>query len=128
MPSRLLSRTVQDVHDQLFVQLRQRDGAGERHAARLLALEIDLRRRPVQPDAHRLQLARQDGAVRVALARVQDHQDEVGALRHGDDLPPAALALRRALDDSRQIQQLLGEYARPRRASATREKQLKARR
>ena len=44
---------------------------------------------PVQADAHGLQLSGQDFAVRVRLAGVEDHQQQVRALAHGDDLAPA---------------------------------------
>jgi len=55
-----------------------------------------------------LELGLEDGAVVLLalLGRVEHDHDEVAALGHADDLAAAALALRRALDDAGQVEQL----------------------
>eukprot|EP00966_Prymnesium_polylepis_P156202 3608793-Prymnesium_polylepis.1 len=66
-------------------------------------------RRPlVEPQPDHLELAADELllALRLARAGVDDDQDEVGGAGDGDDLAAAALALGRALDDPRQVEQL----------------------
>jgi hypothetical protein len=60
------------------------------HAPRLLLAEVDARRLAVEAQPHALQLTRQDLAVEVRLARVQHHQQQIGALAHRNHLPTAA--------------------------------------
>mmetsp|Transcript_8795 Transcript_8795/g.21739 ORF Transcript_8795/g.21739 Transcript_8795/m.21739 type:complete len:274 (-) Transcript_8795:304-1125(-) len=97
---------VEDTVHHLLVHLGERDHEGDGDAAGLLELEVDVRGALVEADAARLELAREDVPVPVRLGRVQDHEEQVGALADGDDLPASPLALRRPLDDTRQVQQL----------------------
>ena len=92
----------------VVAELRQRHRRVELDAARRLLHERDVRRRLVQPQPHGLELPLQDALVVVdaLLARVQDDQNEVRRPRDRDDLLAPALAVGRALDDARQIQQL----------------------
>jgi len=52
----------------------------------LALLQGDVGGRAVEADAHALQLSRQDVPVRVGLGGVQDHQQQVGAFAHRNDL------------------------------------------
>jgi hypothetical protein len=85
---------------------RQRDRRVECDPARLFLLEVDPRGPAVEAHPHGLELPREDGAVRGGSRRVQDHQQQVGRLAHGDDLPAAPLAVGGALDDAGQVEQL----------------------
>mmetsp|Transcript_8907 Transcript_8907/g.21477 ORF Transcript_8907/g.21477 Transcript_8907/m.21477 type:complete len:326 (+) Transcript_8907:385-1362(+) len=97
---------LEDLHDHGLVDALQGHRRVEVDAARFLDLEVDVGRVLVQAYAHRLELSRQDLFMAGALGCVEDHEDEVGALCHGDDLPTAAFALGGALDDSRKVEQL----------------------
>ena len=50
--------------------------------------------------------AAQSGTALTSLKQQAHHQDEVCALRNGNDLATAPLALASALDDPRQVEQL----------------------
>ena len=67
-------RTVQDAVDKLLVHMRERHGAGEAYAARFVPLKVHLRRRPIQADAHSLELARENGFVVLRLGGIKDLQ------------------------------------------------------
>eukprot|EP00160_Parvularia_atlantis_P021656 Unigene9472_Nuclearia_a/m.28918 Unigene9472_Nuclearia_a/g.28918 ORF Unigene9472_Nuclearia_a/g.28918 Unigene9472_Nuclearia_a/m.28918 type:complete len:389 (-) Unigene9472_Nuclearia_a:1-1167(-) len=126
---------VQDHVDHLLVQVRELDRRVERDAAALLDLEVDVGWPRVEPDADVVQLLCQKLALDLALARVNHHQHHVGRARGRDDLAAAALALRGALDNAGQVEQLdlgavvldLARDARQRRKLVARRDALRAR-
>ena len=69
-------------------------------------LEGDVGRAAVEADAHRVQLLFQQLALALALGRVQHKENQIGGAGHGNHLLAAPFALRRAFDDTRQVQQL----------------------
>ena len=72
LAAQMRKRTVQDAADKLLVHVRERNGAGKADAASLVPFEVHLRRRPVQADAHSLELARENGFVVLRLGGVKD--------------------------------------------------------
>eukprot|EP00968_Pinguiococcus_pyrenoidosus_P000367 scaffold24_cov245-Pinguiococcus_pyrenoidosus.AAC.19 len=86
--------------------LRLRHELGVAQAAAILELERDIRRRLVQPDAEAIQLMLDLELMTHGLGRVQHDEDEVARSRRADDLATSALAVSRALDDPRQVQDL----------------------
>jgi hypothetical protein len=97
---------LQDLGHRLQVQVCRVHCARKAHPSPLLALERNLRRLLVQPNAKPLQLVLNQALVRDGLERVEDDEDEVAGARGADHLPPAALAVFSALDDAGQVQQL----------------------
>ena len=52
-----MNSDLQDPVHELVVQLREGHSAADGNAACLFTLEVQVRRLPIQPDAHRLKLA-----------------------------------------------------------------------
>lgn len=113
----------------LAAELGERARGRKHNAARRLLLERELRRILVEAQADGAQLALQNRLVVLLLRterapavsrsrtahsntthllaqRVEHDDDEVGRLGDCDDLAAAALAVRRALDNARQVEQL----------------------
>ena len=99
---------VEELLDVLLGDVDELARGRDRDAARLLALEVDVRRPLVEPQPDHLELALEQLALAVRLAGggVDDQQDEVAGARDADDLAAAAFALGGALDDPGQVEQL----------------------
>eukprot|EP01139_Manchomonas_bermudensis_P010142 Amastigsp_a340011_380.p2 type:complete len:325 gc:universal Amastigsp_a340011_380:300-1274(+) len=91
---------------QRAVNFRQRHRRIELDASALLELDRDVRRRSVETDADRLELGLEKTPLSVAFGRVHHDQNEIRGPGHADDLAPTAFALRRALNDPGQIEEL----------------------
>ena len=96
----------QDVFDHFFIEMGECFGTVELHAAQFGRSNGDQRRRFIQTNANLLQFSTDLHFVLFCLGRLQHHQDHVRVLRHCDHLLSSALAVGRALDDSRQVEQL----------------------
>mmetsp|Transcript_18949 Transcript_18949/g.48841 ORF Transcript_18949/g.48841 Transcript_18949/m.48841 type:complete len:249 (+) Transcript_18949:407-1153(+) len=99
---------VQDIVDVLLGDRRRLAREVDRDAARCLPLVVDVGRALIQSQPAVFELAFEQHALvlRVARRGIEDHEHHVRRLSDGDDLAPAALALRRALDDPWQVEHL----------------------
>ncbi len=80
---------MQDAEAQLVVHLGEGTHGVEGDAPGLLLLEADRGRVPIEADADRLQLPREDLAMCMRLAGIQHHEQQICAFTYGDDLPPS---------------------------------------
>ncbi len=82
--------------DQLFSTLGHSTHGIDRQTARLLLLEVNIRRLLVQTNSDRLQLSLQQSPLMLTFSGVQHHAHHVRSPGHGNDLSASALALRGA--------------------------------
>lgn len=100
------SAYLQNALDHLLIDMCHGDHAGDTDTTRLSLLEVYIRRRPVQPHAHCFQLSCQDLLMCPRFSSVQNHQQQICRLAHGNDLTTTTFTLRGTLNNTWQIQEL----------------------
>lgn len=97
---------VHNIGNHLSVDLRQVRGRVELNTAGLLGLDLDVRLLLVETNADLLELQSELRLLGLTLLAVKHHENEIGRLADTDNLTTATLTVRRAFNNTGQIEQL----------------------